>query len=410
MIDEQSAHEPVYTSIISPLRQFIILFCIGIGFVGMTMFIPLMLLFGYMVVEGGHVGMYAIGFTALPFIIGVGVWVSKILYREMKKRIIDNKYPSGYDLHENKLSFQVFDMGTNQYIYGNVPYAYMEKCVISVHAEPILRMENKHEYEIEGYYHYPVSHIVYPEDGEMTYFARTLGDKFTTEELLSTLKNNGVPLEITEYDLDSVPRDMLLRVISEDILTEPLNGPDDITTYIDQEYQYAREPEVYMDAHTEWLVNEHGVVKRDFKPWHAIALLILLSLVSALGFMAPDPGFFLTVAAPYIVVAISYMAYIYLLREPKYWKSLFHAGIALGVYLVLLYMTGNDPFTMIEISSDPDTMATLKNKISEAVIGTVAGFYGGSYIFYMIAERDIRGRWPAQFHAEVTNLNRRKRV
>lgn len=410
MSENQPVYEPAYSSKISPLKQFTILFCAVLGVIGLIMFVPLLLLFGYMVVEGGHVAMYFIGLTALPFLIGVGTWASKVIYREMKKRIIDNRYPSGYDLGKNKLSFQVFDTDKNEYIYGEVPYSEMEKCVISVHADPILRQVRKGKYEIEGYYYSPVAHIVYEENGEQTYFARTLVGEVTTKDLLETLSRHGIPLEITDYDLDSVPREMLLRVMSEDILTEPLQNPKEIMKYIDQEHKYEEEPEVYMDATIEWHMNEHGVMKRNLKPWHAFVLFIPLSLLSAIGFMSQESGLFLSVAIPYAIIAVSYIAYIYFLREPKYWKTIFHAGITFGIYIALLHLTGHDPFTTVEISSDPDTMATLKDKTAEAVIGTVVGFYGGSYILYIITEGGIRERWPAKFHEEVLNVKRRKRI
>ncbi|HLR03404.1 MAG TPA: hypothetical protein VK111_11725 [Virgibacillus sp.] len=410
MPENQPIHEPAYTSRISPLKQFTILFCIVLGFIGMSVFIPMVLLFGYMVIEGGHVALYVIGLAALPLLAGIGIWVSKLLFWEMKKRIIENRYPSGYDLYEQYLSFQVFDTGKNQYIYGKVPYTEIEKCVISVHADPILVKRGKGRFEVTGYHYFPVVHIIYEENGERTYFARTLVSESTTMDMLGTLSRHGIPLEITDYDLGWVPQDHLIDVVTENILTKPLNDPQEITEHIDQDREYREKPVEYMDAYHEWLMNKHGVVERNLTPWHTFALFIVLSLLSAFGFKASDPGFFQVVIVPYGVLVISYIAFIYVLKEPKFWKTIFHAGVTLSVYIVLLYLTGHDPFTMVDISSDPDAMGTLKDKTSEAVIGTVVGFYGGSYIWYLVAERDIRDKWAATFHKEMTDVLRRKQI
>src|SRR5699024_9742614 len=102
-------------------------------------------------------------------------------------------------------SFQVFDTGKNQYIYGKVPYTEIEKCVISVHADPILVKRGKGRFEVTGYHYFPVVHIIYEENGERTYFARTLVSESTTMDMLGTLSRHGIPLEITDYDLGWVP-------------------------------------------------------------------------------------------------------------------------------------------------------------------------------------------------------------
>src|SRR5699024_9654061 len=167
---------------------------------------------------------------------------------------------------------------------------------------------------------------------------------------------------------------------------------------------------LFRSAYHEWLMNKHGVVERNLTPWQTFALFIVLSLLSAFGFKASDPGFFQVVIVPYGVLVISYIDFIYVLKEPKFWKTIFHEGVTHSVYIVLLYLTGHDPFTMVDISSDPDAMGTLKDKTSEAVIGTVVGFYGGSYIWYLVAERDIRDKWAATFHKEMTDVLRRKQI
>src|SRR5699024_6962245 len=168
---------------------------------------------------------------------------------------------------------------------------------------------------------------------------------------LVTLSRYGIPLEITDYDLGWVPQDHLIDVVTENLLTKPLNDPQEITEHIDQDREYREEPVEYMDAYHEWLMNKHGVVERNLKPWHTFALFIVLSLLSVFGFNASDPGFFQVVIVPYGVLVISYIAFIYVLREPKFWKTFFIEGVKLGVYIELLFMTGHDTLYMVYIRS-----------------------------------------------------------
>src|SRR5699024_11387521 len=65
---------------------------------------------------------------------------------------------------------------------------------------------------------------------------------------------------------------------------------------------------LFRSAYHEWLMNKHGVVERNLTPWHTFALFIVLSLLSAFGFKASDPGFFQVVIVPYGVLVISYIA------------------------------------------------------------------------------------------------------
>src|SRR5699024_3364739 len=157
----------------------------------------------------------------------------------------------------------------------------------------------KGRFEMTGYHYFPVVHIIYEENGERTYFARTLVSESTTMDMLGILTRHGIPLALTDYYLGLVLHDHLIDVVTVNILTKPLTYRQEITEHIDQDREYREKTVEYMDAYHEWLMNKHGVVERNLTPWHTFALFIVLSLLSAFGFKASDPGFFQVVIVPY---------------------------------------------------------------------------------------------------------------
>lgn len=405
MADKKLKHEPTYSSRISSMRQFIILFCIGIGVVGLLIYVPIVLFCIYMLAVADHIIIYILAVGGLHIFTGVGIYCSRLIYREAKQRIIDNRYPSGFDLMKDGISFQFFRTETNQYVFGDIPYVNILKCIISIHAEPILEyVHQTKSSRIAGYEYQPFIHILYDENGQTKRYSVTSRDEETTLDLLSVLHHYHIPLELTEYDLDIVPEQMLDQVLTEDISTHILTDPYAIKHYIDSENLYDVPPERYTAAYTEWLIKERGVTNREQKPWQSILVLIVLGIASAIGFvLADDPGFLVKVLIPYIAIASSYIVFVYYMKELAYWKTIYHFVLSFVVFSIILIITGQEPFVFYRENTEV-IIKTIENPISEAVMGTLIGFYGGSYIIFEVTRIYIREKWPAQFHEKIARF------
>lgn len=397
-------HDLAYTTKIKPLRQFTILFLLGFGAIGLLFFIPIALLFGYMIIDGGHVVLYIAGIGFLPFLIGAGVYVGRLFYQEWKRRIVDNRYPSGYDLLDNHLAFQVFNIEDNKYTYGNIPYDTIETCVFSMFGEPVFRSNvGAQGIRIAWYEYQAVAHIIYWENGTRALYSTRSTDKTTHTHLFETLQQHHVQLEIVPYELERVPGEMLLDVIQDDLKKHPIHNEADLEPYIIYDKPYEEPPQVYTNAYTKWLVEKRGLVQTALQPWHALAATIILNLLVAMGLTQAQPGFFAIVVAPYLATGVGYVFYIYTLKRPTYRKTLIPFGLTLGVYIAILQLTGHEPFTFY---TEPGAMTTLANPTSEAVIGTVIGFFAGSYMLYLVAKEAVRERFPAAFHEEIATIMR----
>lgn len=402
MTNKEKAYEPAYSTKSSPLKFFMFLFFMGLGLVGLFGLIPLCLLFGYMLVDADHVALYAFSLIGLNLVIGGGITIGKMLYKQLKMRLIHHKYPSGYDLLDEKLTFQWFNVATNDYIYGEIPYDKIKTCVISINPEPIIRAVAQNRMKVTGYVYQPVTHLVYQESGENKTYTM-IHNAHSINDMLDILKTYHVPIEVTEYNLESVPEDMMLRVITRDIETKPLRQTSDLTAYIDPEREYAQPPTVYNDAYAEWLVKDYGIINKTYTQKHAFTLLILLSLLPFFTLAMFTPNRIWAVMITYAAVTISYVFFIYCLKKVKYWKTIPHFVITLAIYIGILYVSGYEPFTFQTENVDA-AFGTMHNELSEAVIGTILGFYGSSLVYYLLGKEVIRNRWPAHFHHDVQNI------
>src|SRR5699024_12405818 len=188
-----------------------------------------------------------------------------------------------------------------------------------------------------------------------------------------------VPIRMYVYNLESVQEDMMLSVITRDIETKPIRQTSDLTAYIDPEREYAQPPTFYNDSYAEWLVEDYGIIKKTYTQKHALALLVLLSLLPFLTLAMFTPSRIWAVIITYVTITISYVFFIYCLKKVKYWKTIPHFVITLAIYVGILYVSGYEPFTFQTENVDA-AFGTMHNELSDAVIGTILGFYGSSFV------------------------------
>src|SRR5699024_1713621 len=84
-------------------------------------------------------------------------------------------------------------------------------------------------------------------------------------------------------------------------------------------------------------------------------------------------------------------------------KTIYHFVLSFVVFSIILIITGQEPFVFYRENTEV-IIKTIENPISEAVMGTLIGFYGGSYIIFEVTRIYIREKWPAQFHEKIARF------
>src|SRR5699024_12576875 len=84
LADKKLKHEPTYSSGISSMRQFIILFCIGIGVVGLLIYVPIVLFCMYMLALAEPIIIYILAVVGLHIFTGLGLYLFRVCVRVVR--------------------------------------------------------------------------------------------------------------------------------------------------------------------------------------------------------------------------------------------------------------------------------------------------------------------------------------
>lgn len=206
--------------------------------------------------------------------------------------------------------------------------------------------------------------------------------------------------EQTAYDLGRVPDEMMVRVLEQDITTTLLPYAGEILNFIDSRIRRKKPPKYYEKAYYEKVVKERGLLTKNIKKWYAFAPLILLPFPIMIGISFPAkvlviPTLLIYVLIPYCLTGISYVAFIYTLRNVKYWKTFFHFIITALFTCSIITLNGN----FLEV---------IRYQPLEAILGTIVGFYIGSFAPYIIVKTHLRTKFPVHFHQEYTGISLKK--
>lgn len=337
----------------------------------------------------------ALIFTLVTLAYPVILWGILSLIPETKNYFQKGRNPDGLSLTDEGIVYDHYDLEKEKYIHEEIPWACIQKCVVSEKGNVIFRQKSlgTTQKRFETLYYYtPSIHLIYEKNQEKKHYTIYAQDQIVADDILTKLQEHNIPLKITYYDLTHVPESKLIEVLEdEEFIFGDLTYKGDIKELIDSSELTHREPHYYRAPYIESLIEERGLVKTAYPYWWIYGgqatLFFLVSLGAGGHLYAPDSVLF-TMVVPYVPIAVGYVAFLYRLKQPRYWKTLIHYALSL---LALKSAEAVSSLFRVDHSLI----------VYDQIYWTLFGFFLGSFTIYVAVKEHLREYWPAVFHHEI---------